>query len=271
MGKKLGLNTNVVVAGGMIDCHSGAVGAGIKANQIVKVVGTSTCDLAVAEQLDHCIKGICGQVNGSVVPGLTGMEAGQSAFGDIYAWFKRFLSTYGGEVDLAQLEKEAMALDDSDVIALDWMNGRRSPDDNPLLSGAIFGLRLGTTPAQVYRALVESTAFGARAIADRLKEEGVPLESIIATGGIAMKSPFVMQMLADALQMPIQICTSTQTCALGAAIFAATAAGIYPSIPDAMLHMSAGTEKCYTPMRDLEVRYAKYRRLAAAVEAGIML
>jgi L-ribulokinase len=268
---KLGLSTNVVVAGGMIDCHSGAVGAGIKANQIVKVVGTSTCDLAVAEQLDHCIKGICGQVNGSVVPGLTGMEGGQSAFGDIYAWFKRFLSAYGAEVDLVQLEKDAMALDDSDVIALDWMNGRRSPDDNPLLSGAIFGLRLGTTPAQVYRALVESTAFGARAIADRLKEEGVPLESIIATGGIAMKSPFVMQMLADALQMPIQICTSTQTCALGAAIFAAVAAGIYPSIPEAMKHMSAGTEKCYTPARNLEARYAKYRRLAAAVEAEIML
>lgn len=264
--ERLGLTTGTVIAGGMIDCHSGAVGAGIRKNQIVKVIGTSTCDLAVADNVDRCIRGICGQVNGSIVPGLTGLEAGQSAFGDIFAWFKRFLNTYGDNVDLAQLEQDAAQVQDGEVMALDWHNGRRNPDADPLLAGAVFGLRLGTTPAEFYRALVESVSFGSRRIADRFREYGIPMESVIATGGIARKSPFVMQMLADALEMPIRICSSDQTCALGAAICAATAAGTYPDIPTAMTAMSAGCDQTYTPGRDLSSRYKQYCRYARWIE-----
>ena len=130
----------MVVAGGAIDCHAGAVGAGIEANQMVKVMGTSTCDIIVAPQGSRCIRGICGQVNGSVLPGLIGMEAGQAAFGDIYSWFRRLLSYGGNNVTLEQLEHDAAALDDSSLTALDWMNGRRTPDANPLLKGAILGI-----------------------------------------------------------------------------------------------------------------------------------
>ncbi|MBO7146421.1 MAG: ribulokinase [Lentisphaeria bacterium] len=267
--EKLGLTTNVVIAGGAIDCHVGAVGAGIRANQIVKVIGTSTCDLAVAPEVTKCVPGICGQVDGSIVPGLTGMEAGQSAFGDIYAWFKRFVSI-GGKVELSDLEKEAAALPDGDVMALDWMNGRRTPDANPFLKGAIFGINLGTTPAMVYRALVESTAFGSRAIAERFLREGIKIEGITAIGGIAKKSPFVMQYLADALNMPIKVAAYEQTCALGAAMFAAVASGIYADIYAAMDAMAPETDMVYTPKRNLDERYAQYLRYAGAYEQEVM-
>ena len=137
---KLGLPENVVIAVGAVDCHVGAVGAGIVPGEMVKVLGTSTCDIIVMPSIERCIPGICGQVDGSVLPGFTGLEAGQSAFGDIYAWFRRFLEWSGSKVSLSDLEKEAAALPDSQVLALDWMNGRRTPDSDPLLTGAISGL-----------------------------------------------------------------------------------------------------------------------------------
>lgn len=271
--EKLGLTTSVVVSGGAIDCHFGAVGAGIRAGQLVKVVGTSTCDIAVAPQVDKCIRGICGQVDGSVVPGMIGMEAGQSAFGDIYAWFKRFIS-YGGEVTLPQLEKEAQLLSPEDAgVALDWHNGRRSPDANQLLTGAIFGLTLGTTPAMVYRSLVEATAFGSRMIVERLLEEGVTIQQVVAIGGIAQKSPLVMQICADVLGMPIKIAKSDQVCALGAAIFAATAAGCYPNTTAAMDAMASATAAEYRPDPQRHQQYLQkfrqYRSLGQAVESVV--
>ena len=267
--EKLGLTTETVVAVGAIDCHVGAVGAGIKPGNMVKVVGTSTCDILVAPGVDHCIPGICGQVEGSVLPGLTGLEAGQCAFGDIYAWFTRFLS-YAGKVSLPDLEREAAALPDSPVMALDWMNGRRTPDANELLTGSIYGLNLGTTPPMVFRALVESTAFGARAIIDRYEREGLHVESVTAVGGIARKSSFVMQFLADAMNMPIRVAASDQAVALGAAMFGAAASGVHKDIFAAMDAMKPGFDAEYLPRRDCTERYQKYLRLAAASEKEIM-
>ncbi|MDR0896072.1 MAG: ribulokinase, partial [Prevotellaceae bacterium] len=184
---RLGLTTNVVVAGGAFDCHMGAVGANITPHTFVRVIGTSTCDIMVTpyEEIDRkLIRGICGQVDGSVIPGMVGLEAGQSGFGDIYAWFKRVLefplrnilhcddeSVYDRIIPALTAEAEQIPISESTVIATDWMNGRRTPDANQLLTGAITGLTLGTTAPAIYRALVEATAFGSRAIVDRFREE----------------------------------------------------------------------------------------------------
>ena len=263
---RLGLPADTVIAAGAVDCHVGAVGAGIVPGEMVKVLGTSTCDIIVMPSIDRCIPGICGQVDGSVLPGFTGLEAGQSAFGDIYAWFRRFLEWSGSKVSLADLEKEAALLPDSPVMALDWMNGRRTPDSDPLLTGALFGLTLGTTPPMVYRALVEATVFGTRAIFERFKREDLEIKSIKATGGIAKKSPFVMQFCADALNMPVAIVNSEQTCALGAAMFGAVASGVHPDICTAQRTMESGCGKVYTPQRNCDERFARYCQYGKCVE-----
>ena len=267
--ERLGLTSGVVVAGGAIDCHVGAVGAGIVPGQMVKVMGTSTCDVLVAPKVGHCVRGICGQVDGSVLPGLTGLEAGQSAFGDVYAWFRRFLG-YGGDVDFARLTADAELVEPGAVLALDWLNGRRSPDANPRVAGALAGLNLGTTPPMVFRALVEATAFGSRAILERFREEGIAVDGISAVGGIARKSPFVMQICADVLQVTLRIVTSKQACALGAAMFAATASGFYPDVMTAMARMGSGFDAVYEPRPDLargyDRLYQRYRALGAALE-----
>lgn len=272
---RLGLPRNVVIGGSGIDCHVGAVGACIKEGCMVKVIGTSTCDIVVSNNIQKCVRGICGQVDGSVVPGMIGLEAGQSAFGDIYAWFKRFIS-YGGSVTLPQLEKDASLLNpqESGVLALDWMNARRSPDDNPFLRGAIFGLNLGTTAPMVYRALVESTAFGSKRIAERFLAEGIRTNEVSAIGGIARKSPFVMQILADVMNMPIRVVATDHACALGAAMFAAVAAGIYQNIHQAMDAMNVGYDKIYYPeaknVAIYEKMYRQYVEYADLVENEIM-
>ncbi len=272
---RLGLSHDVVVAGSAFDCHFGAVGADIRPGQLVKVIGTSTCDIIVAPRVEQCVRGICGQVNGSVVPGLTGLEAGQSAFGDLYAWFKRFLS-WAGEVSLPKLEAEAAALpiDPAGVLALDWINGRRTPDANAYLSGALFGLVAGTTAPAVFRALVEATAFGARRIAERFVREGISVDSVVAIGGISRKSPFVMQCCADVMNMPIRVAASDQVCALGGAMFAATAAKLWPDIETAMEKMNSGFDAIYEPIpanvAGYETLYRRYLRYAAATEKEIM-
>ena len=283
---KLGLSSDVAVSGGAFDAHMGAVGGQIEPYYISKIMGTSTCDIIVAPNEnvgDKLIKGICGQVDGSVVPGMTGMEAGQSAFGDIYAWFKRVLCWPLEQFDvaekekilsnfMAELEKEALKIDigETDVSALDWMNGRRTPDANQNLKGAIFGLNLGSTAPMIYRALVESTVFGAKKIADRFSEEGVPVKGIIALGGIAKKSPFVMQMCADVLNMPIKVVKSEQACALGAAMFAAVTAGYYDNVETAMDKMGGGFETSYEPIpantEKYEKHYQKYSQYAKLIE-----
>ena len=280
--ERLGLRTDVMVAGGAFDCHMGAVGAGVTPHTFVRVIGTSTCDVMVAsyeEVGDKLIHGICGQVDGSVIPGMIGLEAGQSAFGDVYAWFKRVLEfplrnilSQSSLVDEATKQKlidetcdriiptltaeaEKIPLEESTVIATDWMNGRRTPDANQLLKGTITGISLSTTAPRIYRALVEATAFGGKAIVDRFRSEGVAIDSVIGIGGIALKSPFVMQTLSDVLDMPVKVCNTDQACALGAAMFAATAAGIYPKVEDAIAAMNSGFAKQYFPDESRAVAY----------------
>ena len=295
--KRLGLTTNVVVAGGAFDCHMGAVGAGVTPHTFVRVIGTSTCDVMVAsyEEIGHnLIRGICGQVDGSVIPGMVGLEAGQSGFGDIYAWFKRVLefplkniigqSSLIDEATKAKMieeaceriipalpaEAEKIPVSESTIIATDWMNGRRTPDANQLLKGTITGLTLGSTAPRIFRALVEATAFGSKAIVDRFRNEGVRIDNVIGIGGIALKSPFVMQTLSDVLNMPIKVCKTDQACALGAAMFAATAAGIYSKVEDAQAAMNSGFAKEYFPneanAKAYQEIYDKYIKLGAFTE-----
>ncbi|WP_316828993.1 ribulokinase [Pedobacter miscanthi] len=271
---KLGLTTDVVIGVGAFDAHMGAVGGQIEPYYLSKVMGTSTCDILVAPNQDldgKLINGICGQVNGSVIPGMAGLEAGQSAFGDVYAWFKNLISwplnhllTESNLIDeataialkeeleskiIANLSKQAGALGDDDYaeLAVDWLNGRRTPDANQELKGAITGLGLGTDAPRFFRALAAATCFGAKAIVDRFKEQGVPVKGIIGIGGVAKKSPYIMQMMADVLEMPIRIHRFEHTCALGAAMFAAVVASIYPNIETAMEAMGTGFEKEYQP------------------------
>jgi len=280
--KKLGLSTDVVVAVGAFDAHMGAVGGQIEPFYLSKVMGTSTCDILVApakEMQGKLVKGICGQVNGSVIPGMSGLEAGQSAFGDIYAWFKNILAWslqfINNEEEknkiidriIPELSKaaESLPLNENSELAIDWMNGRRTPDANQSLKGAIAGLNLASDAPGIFRALVEATCFGAKEIVDRFIEEGVPVKGLIGLGGVAKKSPFIMQMMADVMNMPIRIHKSEQTCALGASMFAATAAGIYSKVEDAMQAMGSGFDTEYLPDKEKAAvytkRYKKYKAL----------
>lgn len=285
---KLGLPETVTIGIGAFDCHMGAVGGQIEPYYLSKVIGTSTCDILVAplnEVNDKLIKGICGQVPGSVIPGMLGLEAGQSAFGDAYAWFKNILAwplqflndaALAEQIEkkiLPQLDKKAaeLSFEEYNEIAIDWLNGRRTPDANQLLKGAFAGLNLGTDAVKMYRALVEATCFGAKKIVDRFVEEGIAVKGLIGLGGVAKKSPFIMQMMADVCNMPIKIHKSEQTCALGAAMFAATVAGIYEKVEDAMSVMGQGFDAIYYPNAErvavYEKRYQKYLQFGDFIEA----
>jgi L-ribulokinase len=295
--KKLGLPNNVVVGVGAFDAHLGAVGAEIEPYYLSKVMGTSTCDMLIApmeEAGDKLVNGICGQVDGSIVPGMLGLEAGQSAFGDIYAWFKHVLEwplkNILAETELvdaqtreklmeetsdkiiARLSEEAakVPLEESGIVALDWMNGRRTPDANQNLKGAIAGLNLGSDAPRIFRALVEATAFGSKAINDRFTEEGVRIDGVIALGGVAKKSPFVMQVVADVLNMPIKVARSEQACALGSAMAAAVAAGVHANTFEAQKKMGSGIETEYHPIPEnvekYKVLYEKYKKFGKFIE-----
>lgn len=285
--QRLGLSESVVVGVGAFDAHMGAVGAEIEPYAFVRIMGTSTCDILMApnEEIGHrLIRGICGQVDGSVAPGMLGMEAGQSAFGDVYAWFARLITTPVRELlgnDAADalssqliphLSEQAarLPITENDLIALDWVNGRRTPDANHTLKGAITGLNLGTDSARLFKALVEATAFGSRSIVDRFIDEGVPIRKVIAIGGVAKKSPFVMQTLADVLNKPIQVAQADQACALGAAMCAAVAAGVHPSLESAQKAMGSGFDAEYHPRPEqvaiYEALYQKYLKLGSFVE-----
>lgn len=271
---KLGLSTDVVIGVSAFDAHMGAVGAEIGANTLVRIMGTSTCDIIVADEKevgDKLIPGICGQVDGSVIPGMVGLEAGQSAFGDVYAWFKNVLAWPLQFLDDAEqakmvenkiipaLSEEAakIPVEESTIVATDWLNGRRTPDANQNLKGTITGLNLGSSAPRIFRALVEATAFGSKAIADRFLENGVKVDSVVAIGGVAKKSDFVMQTLADVMNMPIKVARSEQSVALGAAMFAAVASGVYSTTEDAQKAMGSGFEKEYQPIADNAAAYAE--------------
>jgi len=280
--RKLGLSSEVIVGVGAFDAHMGAVGGEIEPFHLSKVMGTSTCDMLVApfdEVGDTLVSGICGQVDGSITPGMLGLEAGQSAFGDVYAWFKNVIAwpidnilANAGSLDEETRDKlveevsdriipeltaaaEKIDIGESGIVALDWMNGRRTPDANQALKGAVMGLTLGSDAPRIFRALVEATVFGSKKIADRFLREGIRIEGVIALGGVAKKSPFVMQVMADVLNMSIKVARSEQTVALGASMFAAVVAGIYETIETAQQKMGAGFDAVYEPIPENVEKY----------------
>ncbi len=294
--ERLGLSTDVIVGTGAFDAHMGAVGGQIEPYHLSKVMGTSTCDILVApasEMKDKLVRGICGQVNGSVIPGMVGLEAGQSAFGDTYAWFRNIVSwpmdnllsqssiidaqtaealkLELSELIIPELSKQAMLLpiEEDSELAIDWFNGRRTPDADQSLKGAITGLGLGSDTPRVFKALVEATCFGAKSIVERFVSEGIPVKGLIGIGGVAKKSPFVMQTMADVLGMPIRIHQFKHTCALGAAMFAAVVAGIYPTVEEAMAAMGRGFDVEYYPNAQYQEvykrRYKQYNGLGEFV------
>ncbi len=292
--ERLGIRSAAAVAVGAYDAHMGAVGGGVGPGTFLRIMGTSTCDVMVGPLPakpgeDKVIAGICGQVDGSVIPGMMGYEAGQSAYGDIFAWFKRLLAWPLGEAAegsrekaladgiLPALDRAAAALPagPSSALALDWLNGRRTPDADQALTGAVMGLGLGTDAPTFYRALVEAAAYGSRAIVERFESEGLAIQRVAAIGGVAKKSPFVMQVLCDVLNRSIDVMASDQACALGAAIFGAVAAGIYPDALTAQKVMASKAEKSYQPdaaaAKAYAASYQRYLRLARFVEGETKL
>jgi L-ribulokinase len=293
--EKLGLSQKVAVTVGAFDVHMGAVGANIKEHVLVKVLGTSCCDVAVGkiQKNEKLIAGICGQVDGSIVPGMIGYEAGQSSFGDVFAWFRSILSwpikniladseiinkeTAGKLIKeteakiLREIENKAEKIDpkESSIISLDWLNGRRTPYADQKLKGAIIGLSLGTDAVKMFKSLVEATAFGSKAIIDRFFEEGLELNEVVAIGGIAQKSSLVMQILSDVIDMPVKVVKSSQAVALGAAIFGAVAAGCYKDISEAQEKMAGRILAVYNP---IPANVKKYKKLYAKYkDAGRLL
>lgn len=294
---RLGLPSEVLIGVGAFDCHMGAVGGQIEPYYLSKVMGTSTCDMMVVpreEMEGKLVKGICGQVDGSIIPGMIGLEAGQSAFGDTYAWFKNVLTwptqyllkasslistdvaeklkNEISEKIISELSVEAskLSIDENDELAVDWLNGRRTPDADQLLKGAITGLSLGSDAPRLFKAWVEATCFGAKAIVDRFNGEGVPVKGLIGLGGVARKSPYIMQVMANVMNNPIKIHKSEQTCALGAAMFAATVCGVYPNVNEAMNAMGQGFDLHYKQQPAVvelyHKRYQKYKKFGEAIE-----
>lgn len=268
LAKQVGLPAGIPVAVGAIDAHLGAVGSGVKPGTLVKILGTSSCDMMVAPLADQLpdIPGLSGIVPSSIVPGMYGLEAGQSAVGDIFNWFVKQLAPakFGEPNQLhANLTRDAEQLKpgESGLLALDWNNGNRTILIDPLLTGMILGTTLHTTAPEMYRALIEATAFGALTIINRLEEYGVKVKEIITCGGIAEKSPMVMQIYADVCNRPMKISRSAQTCALGAAIFGAVVGGAYRNSAAAAKKMTGVKDVVYKPRRENVKVYAELYKL----------
>ena len=261
----VGLPQGVPVAVGAFDAHHGAVGAGIGAGRLVKIMGTSTCDMMVAPQKGlKEIPGICGMVPGSILPGMVGLEAGQSAVGDIFLWFARHVATaeFRGKSDGETIDNLCNAgkkfpPGHAGLLALDWHNGNRTVLVDPLLSGMMLGQTLHTTSDEQFRAIMEATVFGGLKIIRRFEEYGVKVNDIVATGGLAEKMPVFMQMYADICNRPMKVSNSKQTCALGAALFGAVAGGAYPNAEAAQKKMSAKISRTYTPNKEAAKVYAE--------------
>jgi len=265
---RLGLRQGIPIAIGEFDVHYGAIGCGIAAGTLVKVIGTSTCDCAVVSCGNKVadIPGICGIVPGAILPGFYGIEAGQSAVGDIFKWWVEVIG--GGDAALhARLTREAARLEPgaSGLLALDWHNGNRTILVDPRLSGLLIGLTIHTTQAEVYRALIEATAFGARTIIDRIREYGVPISRVVCAGGVAEQNPLLMQIYADVTGCTMHLAASSQACALGGAIAAAVVAGVHRDFGRAQRAMVGPPKISYRPHprrhRLYDQLYAQYRLL----------
>ena len=263
--KKTGLKAGIPVAVGAFDAHLGGVGAGIQPGTLVKIIGTSTCDMMIAPSNQKLadIPGLCGIVNGSILPGYYGLEAGQSAVGDIFNWLVNYLQPGGAKAGSHEALTDGAAKlkpGESGLLALDWNNGNRTILVDQRLTGLLVGQTLYTTPAEIYRALIEATAYGALTIINRFEEYGVKVKQVVNCGGIAEKSPLVMQIYADITGRPMKISRSAQTCALGAAIAAAYAAGAYKNYAAAQKAMTGLKQKVFNPNPKA---HAVYRRLYA--------
>ncbi|NWK55619.1 ribulokinase [Verrucomicrobiaceae bacterium N1E253] len=258
--KKLGLNVGIPISMGLFDVHFGAVGCGIQEGTLVKVIGTSTCDCAIvkADKAVEDIPGICGKVLGSILPGYYGIEAGQSAVGDIFKWWVETVCQGDATLHREMTEDvESMSPGESGLMALDWNNGNRTVLVDQRLTGALIGQTLHTTRSEIYRALVEATAFGARMILERIEEYGVKVERIVCAGGIAEKNAMLMQIYADVTGREVCVSQSSQTCALGAAVGAAVIAGVYPDFSTAQEAMTRVTERAYTPDQQNHETYTR--------------
>ncbi|HLR37105.1 MAG TPA: ribulokinase [Chitinophagaceae bacterium] len=271
--ERLGLNKGVVVAVGNLDCHAGAIGAGVRVKSMVEIIGTSTCAITVAPKTDNGgkVQGVPQQADDMILPGVIGYEGGQSCFGDLYAWFKKMLmwplnnilahttlvdestkkklidEIYAKMIPTLTSQAKEIPSEDSGIISTDWINGRRSPNVDYELKGTIAGLTLSSTAPLIYKSLVEATAFGAKAFIEQFQNNGGLVEEIIAVGGISQKSPFVMQVLADVINMPIYVIEAPEACALGAAMCASVVAGIYPDIQEAQCFMKKEVSAVYRP------------------------
>lgn len=273
--RRFGISEDTIIGGTSFDAHAGAVGAGVRKGVLVTNVGTSSVDMMVEDASVLEGKNLtyaCGQAENSIIPGYTGLETGQAAFGDVYAWFRRLLMwpiRNMGLVDektkqdiedklIASLTKEAEKLElDNALTALDWLNGRRYPNNNELLKSAIYGLTLGTDAPEIFQALALSTVFGLKRIVDSFENEGIQIGEIIAVGGITKKSPYIMQTMADVLGHRINVSASTQACARGAIIYAAASCGLYENIEKAQDSMCEGYIRSYIPNSEKREAYQK--------------
>ncbi len=270
--EKLGLPEGIAVAVGAFDAHMGAVGAGVKEGTLVKILGTSTCDITVSPTSKELadIPGVCGIVDGSVLSGAYGIEAGQSAVGDIFLWFVHNLvpDSYGatpGEKFAAMEEKlAALKPGESGLLALDWNNGNRTVLVDVRLTGLLLGQTLHTKAHEIYRALIEATAFGALTIINRMEEYGVHIMEVMNTGGLAVKNETLMQIYADILGRPLKVAASDQTCALGAAIFGAVSSG-QVALEDVQTAVCKTREKVYQPILENQGIYADLFELYSTV------
>jgi L-ribulokinase len=267
---RTGLPEGLPVAVGAFDAHLGGVGSGIAPGTLVKIIGTSTCDMMVVPLGDKLadVPGLCGIVPGSILPGYYGLEAGQSAVGDIFNWFVNYIQPLGrkaGSHEALSAAAAKLAPGESGLLALDWNNGNRTVLVDQRLTGLLLGQTLYTTPAEIYRALIEATAFGALTIINRFEEYGVKVEQIVNCGGIAEKNPLVMQIYADVTGRPIKISRSGQTCALGAAIAGAVVAGGYANYADAQKAMTGLKSRVFQPKPAAHAVYKElyslYRKL----------
>ncbi len=297
--QRLGLPGNVRIAGGAYNSHLGAVGAGVIENTMVTLLGKSTCNIMIASKEkigDKCIDGICGQVDGSVIPGMIGLEAGQSSYGDVYEMFTRLmrfpldkmiiptLKDYLPEEQLNKIvdeacmntisklceEAEKLPLSENDMVATDWFNGRRSPNANSFLKGTITGYELSTSAPQIFKALVEGTAFGAKAIIEKFETQDIPVNDVIIVGRYTMKSSFIIQTLCDIINKPVKVINSDYVCSLGSAMIAATAAGVYEKVEKAIEAMNAGFSRQLMPIAEntavYNELYKTYTRLGKFTE-----